>query len=445
MFKGNKIEQKLSQKLSISNKVVQSLKILNMGRFELEEQLESESESNPLLEVDINNNEVDWEKHFKNEKNSYMLDKNDAAYADDSEFDFENMTRSEDSLYDSLYAQICILKINERMKSICRYLIDSLDKDGYLRVSEDSIRRELEIDYDTLRGAIKVVQSLEPAGIGARNLSECIILQLHDYNIYDENLERMVQNDLNLIANSNVAQLSARYRMSKEKVVEYIGFIKSLDPKPASKYATDDIVYAYPDVLVEKVEGRYVARPYNEKRTKLGINNYYKNLLLTTDDEEAKKYITNKLDSAKKLMNDVDQRNSTVVNIANEIIRVQYDFFENDGDLKPLTMGEVADLLECHISTISRGVNDKYMLTDKGLYELKFFFAKAVGAEHNMSNLSVKDEIKLIIEAEDKKKPLSDKKIEDALRAKGIEVARRTVAKYREELGFLSSSKRKVV
>ena len=441
----NKIGQKQTQKLSISNKIVQSLKVLNMGRHELEEAVERESECNPLLEVDIDKNEVDWEKYFRDERSSFSYDRNNIEYNDEHEFDFENITPSVDSIYDSLHAQINIMDISKMKKKICRYLIDSLDKDGYLREDESIVTRKFGITKYFYEECIEILHTLEPAGIGARNLQECIILQMRHSGINNEKLEDMINCDINLIANLSVQQLAKKYRLTHDEVVEFIEFIRSLEPKPADMYDEDATVYAYPDVYVEKIDGKSVAKPYNEKKMKLGINTYYKDLLLCTDDTEAKKYIKEKLNSAQRLINDVAERNTTVVNIANTIIDAQRDYFDNDGDLKPLMMTEIADTLGCHVSTISRGVSDKYILTEKGMFELKEFFTTAYENEDGdtVSSNSIKMKIKSIIDNEDKKKPLSDKKIEDLLKEDGIDIARRTVAKYREELGYLGSSKRK--
>ncbi len=445
MALSNRIGQKQTQKLSISNKIVQSLKVLNMGRQELEEAIELESESNPLLEVNIDKNEVDWEKYFLDERRTINFDKNNIEYNDDQEFNFENLTPSVDSIYDSLYAQINIMDISKMKKKICRYLIDSLDKDGYLREDESIVIRKFGISKYFLEECIDILQSLEPAGIGARNLQECIILQLKHNGISNKKLEDMINCDINLIANLSVQQLATKYHLTKEEVIEFIEFIKSLEPKPADMDIEETTVYAYPDVYVDKVDGKSVAKVYNEKKMQLGINSYYKNLLLSTEDKETKKYIKDRLNSAQRLIHDVSERNTTVVNIANSIIDAQRDYFDNDGDLKPLMMIDLAEKLNCHVSTISRGVSDKYMLTEKGMHELRDFFTTSYENEDGdvVSSNSIKMKIKFIIDNENKQKPLSDKKIEDLLKKDGIDIARRTVAKYREELGYLGSSKRK--
>ena len=415
----NKIQQTQTLKLNISNNLVQSLKILNMGRQELEEELENFSLSNPVLDVEIKKDTIDWEKYFKNERGTISYDRNESAYQDDSDYDFENMTTDYDSLYDSLHGQINIIKMDESKRKICHYLVDSLDDDGYLREKEEDLANKFGVDKSIVLSAIKMIHSLEPAGIGARNLQECIILQLRDRYIFDKQLEQMV--------------------------MEYINIIRSLDPRPAQKYARTNIVYAFPDVIVEYQDGEPMVKSFKERNISLSINQYYKDLLLTSDDEEVKKYIKEKLNSAKSMINDIEERGNTIVSISNAIIEFQYDYFKNNGRLKPMTQADIADKLDLHISTISRGVNDKYMLTNKGLFELKRFFTGAYESRdgEDISTDTVKDEIKTIIDGEDKRKPLSDSKIEGMLKEKGFDIARRTVSKYREELGYLSSSKRK--
>ncbi len=441
----NKIQQTQTLKLNISNNLVQSLKILNMGRQELEEELENFSLSNPVLDVEIKKDTIDWEKYFKNERGSISYDRNESAYQDDSDYDFENMTTDYDSLYDSLHGQINIIKMDESKRKICHYLVDSLDDDGYLREKEEDLANKFGVDKSIVLSAIKMIHSLEPAGIGARNLQECIILQLRDRYVFDKKLEQMVLNDLNLIANSNISYLSSRYKFTRDEVMEYIHIIRSLDPRPAQKYARTNIVYAFPDVIVEYQDGEPMIKSFKERNISLSINKYYKDLLLTSDDEEVKKYIKEKLNSAKSMINDIGERGNTIVSISNAIIEFQYDYFKNNGRLKPMTQADIADKLDLHISTISRGVNDKYMLTNKGLFELKRFFTGAYESRdgEDISTDTVKDEIKMIIDGEDKRKPLSDSKIENMLKEKGFDIARRTVSKYREELGYLSSSKRK--
>lgn len=442
----NRLEQVISQKLNITTNIVQSLKILNTNRMELEEIAEFESISNPLLEVEIDKGEVDWEKYIKKNREEYIFDKNEFSYKDSSEYDFENMTKSYDSLYDRLHGQINIMYMTPEYKIVCNYLIDSLDKDGYLRESEDEIARILDIDIKSVEDCIKVVQSLEPYGIGARNIQECMLIQLRNAGIENDVLEDIIINNLNLVANLDIKKLSTKYDISKEDTKKYIEMIKSLNPKPVELDINYNVAYIYPDVIVENIDGEYIAKPYNEKRMSLNINSFYSQLLLDTDDESVKTYIRENLNRAKEFINEFEGRNTTIVNIANAILSIQKNFLK-DGNLKPMTLSDIAEILDCHVSTISRGVNDKYMLTSKGLFEFKYFFSKAFqrGDGEVISTNSIKQEIKKIIDSEDRTKPLSDSRIEKLLCQRGYDIARRTVSKYREELGYLSSTLRKKI
>ncbi|WP_334298236.1 RNA polymerase factor sigma-54 [Peptostreptococcus canis] len=442
----NKIQQVQSQKLIMTTNLVQSLKILNMSRMELEEEIEVESMTNPLLDVTIEKNEINWEKYLKDAKDSYIYDKNEFAYRDNSEYDFENMTKSIDSLYDSLYGQINIMYMEPKYKIISNYIIDSLDKDGYLREKTEDIAKELNEDVDIVNLCLDIVQQLEPAGIGARNIQECMLIQLKREGIEDPVIEKIIEKDLNLVANLDYKRLSSKYHVKKNVIENYIDRIKALNPKPV-QLSNEEIVYTYPDIIVEFDGKKYVAKPYNDKKISMNINQFYRDLMLNTNDESVKSYIRERLNSAKQFINEVNERNSTIVRIANVILEIQEDYFKNNGDLKPMSLVDIADKLDFHPSTVSRGVNGKYMLTSKGLLEFKYFFStsfKKCDGEVISTN-SIKDEIKKIIENEDKRKPLSDSKIESILKTRGYDIARRTIAKYREEIGYLSSSMRKEV
>lgn len=204
MVFSNKIQQTQTQKLVMTTNLVQSLKILNMSRLELEEEIENEATSNPLLDVEINQNQVDWELYISKSRNNFNSDKNERAYRDESEFDFENLVKSKDSIYDNLHGQINIMYMEPLYKIVCNYIIDSLDKDGYLRIDINEISEDLKISLDYVNECLSIVQSLEPVGVGSRNLNECMIIQLKKSGMFTELLESIIYNDLNLVANLDV-------------------------------------------------------------------------------------------------------------------------------------------------------------------------------------------------------------------------------------------------
>jgi RNA polymerase sigma-54 factor len=439
---GNNLELIQSQKLIMTTQLKQSLKILSMSKLELDEEIEKEAQVNPLLDIE-KGNEINWEEYIRSVENLNYKEKNiEKNY---TEVNFENMIKYSSNLYEDLILQINLYDINPKEKEICKYLIGCLDEDGYLRMDEKDLITILSIDMSTFEKCLSHIWNLEPNGVGARNISECLIIQLHNLGIYEETLEKIIATDLELIAKNKYKEISKKYHISLDKCIHFIGMIKNLDPKPGRSCSNEKSVYIEPDIIVEKIDNEFVVYLNEKDNYKLRINNYYKDILKNSDDD-AKEFIKNRLDSAAGLMKNIESRKSTVLKIAKEIVYAQNDFFEKGAKyIKPLKMKDVAEKLGFHESTISRGVKGKYMLTPFGMYEFRGFFSS--GIENNntdVSSTSIKRIIQDMVKNEDKKKPLSDEFISKLLKEKGICVARRTVAKYREELNIASSSKRKI-
>ncbi|MGN1032243.1 MAG: RNA polymerase factor sigma-54 [Intestinibacter sp.] len=441
-----------SQKLIMTTKLMQSLNILSMSAVELENEIKKQAEENPIIEIDINNNDriVDWESYIKNMQRYTYKDKNEFAYNVDNEVDFENMIRSTHNLYDYLKNQIRYYRIDKKQRQICEYIIDSLDENGYLNLQDEkSIIQKLQIDKNTYNICKGYVQSLEPSGVGGTTLEECLSIQLKNLNIKDNLLEQIIKDDLINIANKKIKPICKKYDISQEQYINYIKIIKNLDPKPGKKYNTNDIQYIKPDVIIKKVNGCFIVVFNDNDDIVVNINSFYKSILNRQDsDEETKKFIKEKLDSALNLIKNIENRKSTTIKIANSILKRQKEFFEKGLNyIKPMKMQELADELHLHQSTISRGVNGKYMLTPFGMFEFKYFFSKGLetqGTEY-VSAISIKKLIKDTIKREDKTKPLSDEKIKRLLNQNGINISRRAVTKYRKELEILPSSKRKTL
>ncbi|MGL4911934.1 MAG: RNA polymerase factor sigma-54, partial [Romboutsia sp.] len=263
-----------------------------------------------------------------------------------------------------------------------------------------------------------------------------------------EVLENIVSNDLHLIASNKYKEISKKYNLSLDRCINLINIIKNLDPKPGRTCSVEKSVYIQPDVIVEKIDDEFVVYLNEKDNYKIKINNYYREILKNSQsDASAKDFIKERLNSATGLVKNIESRKNTVLRIANEIVKAQEEFLRKGvKHIKPLKMKDISEKLECHESTISRGVNGKYMLTPFGVYEFKYFFSSAIETQDEgmTSSTSIKKIIQETIKCENKKKPLSDDNIAKILKEQGINVARRTVAKYREELGILSSSKRKV-
>ena len=445
----NTLELNQSQKLILTTQLKQSLAILNMSRLEVEEEIRKESESNPLLEAEKNEEGIDWEKYIKHmESINIRQDKNDAPYSSENAVDFENMIRSTSNLYDYLIDELKYFKLTFEEKRICKYIIDSLDEDGYLRINDKEIYDELRVDASLFRRCLDIVQQLDPPGIGARNISECLILQLERMGISNNIVENIIMNDLELIGRNKLKDIAKKYKISIEKCKEAIEVIRHLDPKPGIACSNDKCVYVQPDVIVDKIDGKYIVHTNEKDVYNIKINDFYRNMMTDKEsDKEAKEFIKERLNSAATLIKNIESRKSTILRIAEAIIEEQQEFIQKgEKYIKPMKMKDIADKLDIHESTVSRGVNGKYMLTPFGLYEFKFFFNAALETDNSSegaSSAGIKRDIKDIIDGENKKKPLSDDAISKMLKEKGVSVARRTVAKYREEMGIPSSSRRK--
>lgn len=435
-----------SQKLIMTTALKQSLNILNMSKLEVEDIILKEAEENPLLEVEISS-EVNWEEYIANIEKSTHISKNELNYNPDNDINLENMIKDSSNIYEHLKLQISLYKLNKEEMNICEYIIDSLDKDGYLRIDEGEIIDLLNIDKKLFNSCLEKIWQLEPSGVGARNLSECLTIQMNNLGLHNKTLEEIVNKDLDLVASNKYKEISKKYNISLKRCIDMINIIKALDPRPAGSLSIEKSIYVQPDVIVEKIDDEFIVYTNSNDDCRIKINNFYKEVLKNAQyDKSAKDFIKEKLNSATGLIKNIEGRKNTVLKIAEEIVKSQEDFFRKGIKyIKPMKMKDIANTLNFHESTISRGVNGKYMLTPFGLFEFKYFFSSSLETNYDgvISSTSIKKIIQETIKGENKKKPLSDDQISKLLKDKGLSVARRTVAKYREELGILSSSKRK--
>ena len=438
----NRLDIVQSQKLVMTTQLKQSLDILNMSNLELEEQIKKDAQENPVLELESTES-IDWGTFIKKNIKNYNI----KHYDLDNEITLENIIKYEINLYDYVKSQLVFLKLNKKEIKVCEYIVDCLDIDGYLSCDEKHIIQELNIDEKYFYKCLKYIQQLEPIGIGARDLSECLLIQMENENIKDDILKSIIVEDLNLIGQNKIKLLSKKYNINMEKCLKYIEKIKQFNPKPGRIYSNEKTIYVQPDVIVRKINDEFIVYMNDRDNFHISINNYYKNILNSNNlDEKSRKFIKNKLNYALNLLKNIETRKSTILKIADVIVKKQKDFF-NKGKkyIKPMKLKDIALDLGYHESTISRGINNKYMLTPYGLFEFKYFFSKAIESEEEKgtSSTKVKNMIKELIDKENKLKPLSDDKICKLLKEEGITLARRTVAKYREEMNILSSSKRK--
>lgn len=439
-----------TQKLIMTQQLQMAIKILQLPSLELNEYIQNELVENPVLESANNEKpyeetKIDWKEFVK----SYEYKDNDENFNDEDEnISPLNFIASVTTLRDHLLFQLHLTVYNKYDTLIGEYLIDNIDSAGYLRININDTAVRFKTSEDRVLNVLKVIQTFDPPGVGARDLKECLLIQLKEQGMLSDLLEKVINNYLNEIGENKYNVIAKEISITPKEAQAIGDVIKSLEPKPGRGFAdSNDIKYVVPDVTVEKVDGEYVVTVNDRITPRLTINAYYRSILRdSTKDEKAQEYVKKKLDTAMWLIKSIEQRKTTIYNVVSSIVSFQTEFLDRGLEyLKPLTLKEVAEDIGVHESTVSRAINGKYVQTPRGLYNLKFFFTRGLDAVQgdNVSSESIKKIIKDIIDKEDVKKPLSDQKITDMLNSDGINISRRTVAKYREEMGIASTSKRK--
>ena len=444
------IEQ--TQKLSMTPELIQAIQILQFNHQELVDYVDNEILENPVLEEDKSYDSQELDIREKIRESSYEEHREEQwEYSPDDdkeEYTYEQYVSDEDTLEDYLKMQLEFSRLSEEKRKIGISIIEAIDDNGYLTVSTDEIAAECETDVEKAEDVLDLIQTFEPAGVGARNLKECLIIQLASKGNLTEELEYIIENMLEDLASHKIAKIAKKMNMTNKEIQDMVDLIKTLEPKPGKLFDSGDATkYISPDIFVEKINGEYVVTNNDNSVPRLMVSSYYNKLSAQAKkDEELDKYLNERFNSAVWLIKSIEQRKQTIFNVASAIVKYQQDFFDKgEKFLKALTLKQIADELGMHESTVSRSINGKYMESPRGMYELKFFFSSGVSADDgkSVSSNSVKSIIKELIGKENPKKPYSDQEMVDILKNKGIEISRRTVAKYREGLGILSSSKRR--
>ncbi len=437
------------QKLIMTQQMQMSVKLLQMSNFELNTQIEKEVQENPILEAEYKQDSADKEmEELKKIIKHIDDDYGNGNYSRNTEEEVSpfNFISGKQTLKEFLFEQLNDLKLDELTHNICEYIVENIDNKGYLYVGVEDLSKELEIEYSDFIDCLNIVQNLDPAGIASRDLKECLNIQLLRRNIKDENIFLIVDNYLEYVAQNKFQSIAKELSITPKKAQEYGDVIKTLEPKPSRGFYTgDDTKFIVPEAYIRKIGEDYIVIMNNDFTPKLNINNMYKNLLFRDENKDAQKYVKDKLNSAMFLMKSINQRENTIGKILNKLVELQRDYFDfGDKYLKPMTLKDIADEISVHESTVSRAIRDKYVYTDKGTIKIKDLFTVGISnSSEDVSTTLIKKEIEDIIKNEDKKKPFSDQKISDMLKVKDMKISRRTVAKYREEIGIKSSSKRK--
>lgn len=360
---------------------------------------------------------------------------------------FENFLRSTTSLADHLTAQLRLLPASPEVRRAAEEIIGNLDDDGYLRATLEEVGERTGLPPETVQQALDLVQSLEPPGIGARDLRECLLLQLRQQSLPDPLAVEILEQHFQLLHRCRYQDLARALRVDLERVLEAVEEIGRLEPRPGRPFAPADTRYVVPDVYVYKVDGEYKVVLNDEGIPRLRISSYYRSLLARSPGDDGRRYVEEKVRSALWLIKSVHQRQRTLYRVTESIVRFQREFLDRGLPyLRPLSLRDVAEDIGMHESTVSRVTTNKYVQTPQGLFELKFFFHSKLqtGQGQVVSSVSVKKMIQDLVAAEDPARPLSDQEITDRLRKGGLAIARRTVAKYREELGILPSHRRRM-
>lgn len=441
------------QKLVMTQEMQLSVKLLQMSSFELQEYVEKEVQENPVLDAKsgTQNNEehkeIDYKQLIKylefDNYSHHNYEKNDDEEV--SPFNFISQIKS---LKEYLQEQIRDLDEKDYVKAVCLYIVENIDERGYLDISDKEITEELKISNKLTDYCIKVIQSLEPDGIGAKDLKECLKIQINKKGLEDENIYKIIDEYLELLAENKYNVIAKHLNIDVKKAQEYGDIIKTLRPRPSSGFYTgEDVKYIVPDAQIRKIDNEYYIIMNEDVTPKLSINAMYKEIIQNENDKNAVDYVKEKLNSAIFLIKSIQHRKSTIYRVLEKILELQKDYFEYGNKyLKPMTLKEIAESLEMHESTVSRAIRDKYIYTNNGTIKIKDLFTTGLSKASTGEDVStkiIKDAIKDLIDKENKEKPLSDQVICDILTDKGMNISRRTVAKYREEIGIKSSKGRK--
>ncbi len=451
-----RLEQK--QKLIMTPELRQAIEILQLPAFELSQYINQVLTENPLIEVQEvpvipelqeKKQEINWEDYLQSANEYRGPSEPKETKEDNLQLTIENTVTKGRSLEDYLYLQLGVLKLSNDQRRIAEYLIGNINSAGYLTVSVEQAATDLAVSEKKIEEVLKIIQGFDPAGVAARNLEECLIIQLKQRDIQDPLVYKIVENHLEQIAAGSLNRVAQELDLPIIKVQEYADLIKSLNPKPGASYGGDaEIRYIIPDVIVELVDGEFVIQVNENTSPRLAINKTYASILQknSTADEKTKKFVEDKLNQAIWLIRSIEQRRSTIYQVTEAVLEFQRPFFlQGVRYLNPLNLKQVADKLDIHESTVSRATSNKYIQTPHGTFEYRFFFSSGVNNTEGKrtSSETIKLMIQEIVNNEDSTKPLSDQKIADHLRQEGINIARRTITKYREELGILNAGQRK--
>ncbi|WP_126172146.1 RNA polymerase factor sigma-54 [Altericroceibacterium xinjiangense] len=444
-----RLDLRQTQSLAMTPQLQQAIKLLALSNLEIEGFIGEALEANPLLDAGESAAIAPPEPPLRRETGDWSAQPASAAPADATGDWLEIEDRSDGpTLAEHLEAQVGTLPLDAATGFVARYIIGLLDEAGYLSFPIDEIAADLGVSAKAAEEALRAVQSLDPTGVAARSLAECLSLQAKDADRHDPCMAKLIAN-LDLLAKASFAQLKRLCDVDDEDFADMLAELRSYDPKPGLRYGSAARETVAPDIVVSPTGGSGWRIALNEATLpRLVVNrSYYLELRSDCADRSAKAWLNERLSDANWLVKALDQRQKTILKVAGEVVKRQDGFFRfGVAHLKPLTLRTVAEAIGMHESTVSRATSNKYLQCERGMFELKYFFTSGVASADGESAASaeaVKAQIRALIEAEDPKQTLSDDTLVDLLRARGFDLARRTVAKYREAIGIGSSVQRR--
>ena len=491
------LQLKMGQHLTMTPQLQQAIKLLQLSTLDLQAEIQEALDSNPMLELIEDSGDHDsGEKQNQDQQTSSSNAQDSAKEQHDSEredfsdsipndlpvdtawediyqtsgssntgsgsgseemeSDFESRNSVSETLNDHLLWQLNLTPFSDRDRAIAETIIDSIDGDGYLQSVIEDIHEGLfneededPVELDEVSAVLKRIQHFDPPGVAAKDLQECLMLQLRQLDSETPWLPQaklVVSHYINLLGSRDYAQLIRRSRLKEEDLKDVLKLIQSLNPRPGESVIQDEPEYVVPDVVVKKIKGRWKVELNPEIAPKIRVNNNYAGFIKRADNSKDNNFMKDQLQEAKWFIKSLQSRNETLLKVASKIVAHQQGFLDyGEEAMKPLILHDIAQAVEMHESTISRVTTQKYMHTPRGIFELKYFFSSHVGTASGgeCSSTAIRAIIKKLIAAENPKKPLSDSKIADVLKDQGINVARRTIAKYREAMSIPPSNERK--
>jgi len=456
-----KQQLKMTQQLIMTPQLQQAIKLLQLSRLELTEYIEQELQANPLLEIDtetpspeetgnVSDQTPDINKIEQTKWEAYLDTYGQANipyYRQEEKPSFESAATKEEGLTEHLLWQLRLNHFTEKERRIGIFVIGNLDSNGYLSTDIKTICDTIEATEEEIISVLNQIQTFDPVGVASRDLKECLFVQAKVLGLENSIIWRIIDSHLEDLQTKNFDKIAQGLDTTVEDVSWAAQIISTMEPRPARNYSDEPQQYIVPDIYVVKVDNDYIVALNEEDIPRLNLNKEYQDLLISNKTGHmTKDYLTERLKSAHWLIKSIQQRQSTMCKVTASIMRFQREFLDHGiNHLRPLVLRDVADDVGMHESTISRVTSNKYVHTPQGIFELKFFFNSGISKSDGgfVASQSVKNEIENFIKAEDPKNPLSDQAITIRLRGKGITIARRTVAKYREVMGVLPSNRRK--